>query len=185
MERRHFLIILIVFLAALVVAGVYAIVALNRKASVPPSALQHPGVAQQAKYAKGSIGFFYPSAWITNDIPASGDLISVQLMSPEDTIVFVASSDMKLNDYKVDGTLTSEKEVTIGGVTGKERVWENGKSQTVVFRADNLKFQDRFFRLELFTVQSRKVKAERYWRDILTTVKFSETVQGTIEANPQ
>ncbi|MEK7488209.1 MAG: hypothetical protein AAB598_02705 [Patescibacteria group bacterium] len=142
-------------------------------------------VTAQAKYIKGGAAFFYPSAWQVNDIPASPGMISVQVVDSEDGIVLVASSAEKMSDSEVSGTLVREGNITVGGIAGKERRWENIKSQTVIFRADNLKFEGKQYRFELFGTLSRKVKMERAWDGIMKSVQFEKRSEEGITATPQ
>lgn len=139
----------------------------------------------QAKYSKGGAAFFYPASWEVNDIPASPGMISVQVIDPENGIVLVASSADTLNDSKVNGTMVREENITVGGVAGKERRWENMKSQTVIFRADNIAFEGKQYRFEMFGTLSRKVRMERAWDTIITSVRFEKGGEEGITATPQ
>lgn len=139
----------------------------------------------EAKYTKGSVAFFYPADWQMSDIPAMEGMISAQVSDPKDMIVFVASSNRAYGDPKVNGDLKYDKEITLGGVAGKERLWEDAKTQSAIFRADGFRFQDRYYRFEMFSNLSRKVKAENVWRSILASVKFSESEKEAIEAKPE
>ena len=139
----------------------------------------------EAKYAKGSVAFFYPADWLVNDIPAAEGMISAQVSDPKDMIVFVASSNRAYGDPKVNGDLEYDKEISLAGAQGKERLWEDQKSQTVIFRADGFRFQERYYRFEMFSNLSRKVKAENVWRGTLASVKFSESEKESIEAKPE
>ena len=112
-------------------------------------------------------------------------MISVQVVDSEDGIVLVASSAEKMSDSEVSGTLVREGNITVGGIAGKERRWENIKSQTVIFRADNLKFEGKQYRFELFGTLSRKVKMERAWDGIMKSVQFEKRSEEGITATPQ
>ena len=80
----------------------------------------------------------------------------------------------------MSGTLVREEDITVGGIAGKERRWENRESQTVIFRADNLKFEGKQYRFEMFGAFSRKVKMEREWESIMKSVQFEK---GSEERN--
>ena len=138
-----------------------------------PKAAENVVIAQ-AKYSKRNTSFFYPARWQENDIPALPGFISVQVVDLEDGIVLVASSGEKVNDFQVTGTLVRDESITVGGVVGKERRWENGESQAVVFRADDLKFEGKYYRFEMFGAMSRKVKMEREWESILKSRRKEE-----------
>ncbi|MEK7098034.1 MAG: hypothetical protein AAB906_04255, partial [Patescibacteria group bacterium] len=101
-----------------------------------------------------------------------------------DMIVFAASSNKSYSDPSVNGEPKYNKDITLNNIAGKERLWEDAQSQAVIFRADNFFFQNRHYRFEMFSVLSRKVKAEKVWRDILASVKFAETADEKIEAKP-
>lgn len=174
------LIALIVFVV--IIAGIFLYK--NKKLDKQAAVLQQKTLPTSAKYAKGSVAFFYPADWAVNDIPATEGMISVQVSDPKDVIVFVASSGRSYSDPKVNGELKYNKDITFNNVAGKERLWEDAKSQAVIFRADNFRFQDRYYRFEMFSVLSRKVKAEKVWREILASVKFAETAEEGIKANP-
>lgn len=119
-----------------------------------------------------------------NDIPAAEGMISAQVSDPKDMIVFVASSNRSYGDPKVNGEIKYNKDITLGGVAGKERLWEDMNSQAAIFRADNFRFQDRYYRFEMFSNLSRKVKAEKVWREILDSVRFAESNKEEIKAEP-
>ncbi|MBI5913309.1 hypothetical protein HY839_02610 [Candidatus Azambacteria bacterium] len=185
MVTRKTLLILLALAAVLFVAACVAVFFLYR-AVVPtaPKAGEKVVVAQ-AKYIKGNASFFYPAQWHENDIPASPGMISVQVVDTEDSIVFVASSAEKLNDPKMSGTLVREESITVGGIFGKERRWENMESQTVVFRADDVRFERKYYRFEMFGTLSRKVKMESEWENILRSVQFEKGSEEGITATPQ
>lgn len=136
-------------------------------------------------YSKGDVSFTYPGDWKTNDIPASAGMISVQLSDPKDFIVFVASSAKTFTDIKMKGKPQYRKNTELDGVKGTEQLWQDDKMQTAIFRADRLEFQKRFYRFEMFTNRSRQVKADRIWKDILTSVKFATSTQDAIQAVPK
>lgn len=136
----------------------------------------------QAKYIKGNVAFLYPAKWKENDIVTAPGFISVQVVDLEDTIVFVASSGEKLNDNKINGEITDERDVTVGGISGKERRWENEKSQAVVFRADNIQFENKYYRFEMFGMMSRKIKMEQAFEKIIQSVKFEKGAGEGIQA---
>ena len=81
----------------------------------------------EAKYAKGSVAFFYPADWLVNDIPAAEGMISAQVSDQKDMIVFVASSNRAYGDPKVNGDLKYDKEIALAGVAGKKSLWEDKK----------------------------------------------------------
>lgn len=185
MVTRRTLLILITLAAVLFLASCATVFFLYRKMAPSLPKAGEKAVVAQAKYSKGNTSFFYPALWRENDIPASSGFISVQVADPEDSIVVVASSGEKLNDYKVTGTLQREENITVGGVSGKERRWENEKSQAVVFRADDLKFEGKQYRFEMFGTLSRKVKMEHEWEGILKSVRFEKGNEKEITATPQ
>jgi len=153
---------------------------------------QLPGESMEqapAKYTKGGTAFLYPASWIVNDIPASGNLISVQLTDQENGIIFIVSSNTEFNDYSASGDLQYEKDIEVDGVSGSERLWQNNEVNTAVFRADNLSFGERYYRFEMFVTKlSKKTRAEKHWKDILASIRFDELEDGTeggIQAVPQ
>jgi len=174
--------VLILIVVGAIVVG--ALLYRNARLSKQADDLGKIKTKTEAKYAKGSVAFFYPADWLVNDIPAAEGMISAQVSDPKDMIVFVASSNRAYGDPKVNGDLKYDKEITLAGAQGKERLWEDQKSQAVIFRADGFRFQDRYYRFEMFSNLSRKVKAENIWRDILASVKFSESEKEGIEAKP-
>lgn len=181
MKKINIVLVVLILIAVGVVGALfYKSAILNKKAAD----LGQIKTKTEAKYAKGSVTFFYPADWQANDIPAAEGMISVQVSDPKDMIVFVASSNRSYGDPAVNGDLKYDKEITLGGVKGKERLWEDAKTQIAVFRADGFRFQDRYYRFEMFSNLSRKVKAENVWRGILASTKFAETEQEKIEAKP-
>ena len=185
MVTRKTLFILIALGAILLVAVCGVVFFLIQKITPPAPTGGEKIVTAQAKYIKGGAAFFYPASWQVNDIPASPGMISVQVVDPEDSIVLVASSAEKMSDSEVNGTLVREEGITVGGIAGKERRWENMKSQTVIFRADDLKFEEKQYRFELFGAFSRKVKMERVWDAIIKSVQFEKGIKEGIIATPQ
>lgn len=185
MVNRRTLLILIALAAILFIASCAAVFFLYR--AVTPLAPKggEKAVIAQAKYIKGSTSFFYPALWQENDIPTSPGMISVQVVDPEDSIVLVVSSAEKLNDSTVNGALVREEDITVGGIAGKERRWENRESQTIVFRADDLQFEKKYYRFEMFGMLSRKVKMEREWDIIVKSVQFQKGSEEGITATPQ
>lgn len=182
MKRSHLFLI-----AGIVAVGVIALAvsfSARRAKKIAPFLPQEKAVPVKKEYRKGGAAFSYPAGWQVNDIPAAGDFISVQAFDAEDNIVFVASSQKARNDAKA-GKPLYEKEITLDGVKGILRQWENEKSGMVVWRADNLQFANRYYRFEMFAAVSRKVKAERAWQDILDSVRFMQTENENIEAKPQ
>ncbi len=168
----------------IVIVILFAAHFIARRAEKPaPAAPQEKPAPQKAEYRKGGAAFSYPALWQVNDIPAVGDFISVQAFDAKDNIVFVASSQKARNDPKA-GKPLYEKEITLDGVNGVERQWENEKSGMTVLRADNLHFAGRYYRFEMFAVISRKIKAERIWKDILDSVRFVRAENEGIEAAP-
>jgi|SRR3989344_1523765 len=185
MVTRRTLFILIALVAVLFLAACGAVFFLYFKVvSMVPKAAERVGVAQ-AKYIKGNASFFYPALWQENDISAPPGLISVQVVDSKDGIVLVASSGEKLNDSKVNGVLVREESITVGGIVGKERRWENTESQTVVFRADDLQFEGKYYRFEMFGTLSRKVKMESEWENILKSVRFEKGAKEGVIVSPQ
>ncbi|MEK7493575.1 MAG: hypothetical protein AAB630_00300 [Patescibacteria group bacterium] len=185
MVTRKTLFVLIALVAILFVAACGAALFLYLKVvPMAPQVAEKVGIAQ-AKYIKGSTSFFYPALWQENDIPALPGLISVQVVDPKDGIVLVASSGEKLNDSQVTGTLVREENITVGGIVGKERRWENAESQAVVFRADDLQFEGKYYRFEMFGTLSRKVKMQSAWEDMLKSVRFEKGREEGITAKPQ
>src|SRR3972149_6110730 len=167
-----------IVLAVLILMAVGAIVVgalwyKNSRLSKRAADLGQVKTKAEAKYAKGSVAFFYPADWLVNDIPAAEGMISAQVSDPKDMIVFVASSNRAYGNPKGNGYLKDDKEVTLAGTHGKERLWEDQKSQAVIFRADGFRFQERYYRFEMFSNLSRKVKAEHVWPGILASVNFS------------
>ncbi len=136
-------------------------------------------------YNKGGVSFAYPGDWNIADIPASTDMISVQISDPHDFIVFVASSAKTYSDIKMKEKPQVQKDIELGGVKGTEKLWLDDKKQTVILRADHLEFQDRFYRFEMFTNRSRQVKAERVWKEIVDSIQFASSTKDTIQATPQ
>lgn len=184
MKRSHlFLIALMLLVVVVAVVLVVGFLGLQSSRLKPPASLDEAAPAK-AKFVKGKTAFFYPADWQLKDVPLSGGLISVQVNDPDDFIVFIASSNTIAEKANVKGVLAYEKELALAGVKGKERLWEDAKADTVVFRADGFEFEKRFYRFELFTVASRKTKAERVWREILDSVQFISGEEG-IEAIPQ
>lgn len=149
-----------------------------------PLAPQEKAADVKKEYRKGGAAFFYPAGWQIHDIPAAGDFISVQVFDAQDNIVFVAGSRTARDDMKA-GKPLYEKEITLDGVKGVERQWENEKSGMITIRADNLQFAGRYYRFEMFADVSRKAKAERAWRDILDSARFVQAESEGIEAKPQ
>ncbi|MBI3685144.1 hypothetical protein HY250_01950 [Candidatus Azambacteria bacterium] len=185
MKRSHLLFILTIILAVVVTTLTAMGFLLYRTSRlVPPQSFEN-AVLAKAKYIKGKTSFFYPAQWQLNDIPAAQDFISVQAYESVDAIVFVASSSKIFDAAKVNGKASEEKDITLDGVKGKERMWENATSGAIVFRADNLKFADRYYRFEMFADVSHKTKAERAWKDILDSVRFVRGEEGGIEAKPK
>lgn len=181
-KTNVFLVVIIVIAAVFIIAGIFLYK--NKKLDKQAADLGQVKTKTEAKYAKGSVAFFYPADWQANDIPAAEGMISAQVSDPKEMIVFVASSNRAYGDPKVNGELKYDKEIALGGVKGKERLWEDAKTQVAVFRADGFRFQDRHYRFEMFSNLSRKVKAENVWRGILASVKFAETEQEKIDAKP-
>ena len=185
MVTRKTLFIFLTFVAILFATVCVGVFLFYQKITLPVPIGGEKIVTAQAKYIKGGAAFFYPASWQVNDIPASQGMISVQVVDPEDSIVLVASSAEKMSDSEVNGTLVREEDITVGGITGKERRWENMKSQTVIFRADNLKFEGKQYRFEMFGAFSRKVKMEREWDAIIKSVQFEKGSEEGIIASPQ
>lgn len=185
MITRRTLFILIAFVAVLFLAVCVAVFFLYRAMPPLPPKTGERVIVAQAKYIKGNASFFYPAQWRENDIPASPGLISVQVVDEEDGIVFVASSAEKMSDSKVNGTLVRDESIAVGAVAGKERRWENMESQVVVFRADDLQFEGKQYRFEMFGMMSRKVKMEGYWQEMLGSVRFEKGDEEGIKASPQ
>lgn len=136
-------------------------------------------------YNKGGVSFTYPGDWEMKDIPADTGMISVQVTDPDDFIVVVASSANTFTDIKMKGKPQYQKDIELNGIKGTEQLWQDDKTQTVILRADHLKFQNRFYRFEMFTNRSRQVKADRIWKDVLASVKFATSTQDTIQALPK
>lgn len=155
-------------------------------------AFRKPKINEQARitippvkvFNKGQVSFSYPREWELKDIPTAEGLISVQVFDPKENVVFVASSNDKFSDSEVKGDLKSEKEMTLAGVKGKERVWESKETQAVIYRADGFEFQKRHYRFEIFSPLSRKLLAEKFWRETLASVKFAESIKEGIKAEP-
>jgi len=148
----------------------------QKQEKIPPAPLQ---------YMKGDVSFMYPGDWNMDDIPATEGTISVRVMDPKDFIVFVASSHKTSTDIKMKEKPQYQKDIELGGVQGTERLWQDDEKQTVIFRADHLEFQKRFYRFEMFTNRGRQVKADRIWKDILASVKFATSTQDAIQAVPK
>lgn len=185
MVTRRTLFILIALVTVLFVAACVAVFFLYLKVAPMAPKVAEKVVIAQAKYIKGNASFFYPAEWQENDIPAPPGFISVQVVDQKDGIVLVASSGEKLNDSQVTGTLVRDESVTVGGVIGKERRWENTESQAVVFRADGLQFEGKYYRFEMFGVLNRKVKMQSAWEDMMKSVRFEKGIEGGITASPQ
>ncbi len=184
--KKSYYVYIAIALIGLALTAIIAALYLNKSVKPQaPTAQQAPSAPAPRQYSKGNVSFSYPANWKTNDIPASPGLISVQVYDPDDFIVFVASSGTTLNDYKVNGELQYEKDAMIGGISGRERLWEDDKSKTAIFRADDFEFQKRFYRFEMFTSRSREVKAQKIWEDILASVKFTESKDDAIQATPK
>ena len=155
-------------------------------------AFRKPKVSEQARitippvkvFSKGQVSFSYPREWEIKDIPTIEGLISVQVFDPKENVVFVASSNNKFSDSEVKGDLRYEKELALGGVQGKERLWESKEMQSAIFRADEFEFQKRHYRFEMFSALSRRLLAEQRWREILASVKFQESSEEGIKAEP-
>lgn len=184
MKRSHLfligLMLLVVVVAVVIVVGFLGLQSSRLK---PPTALDDVAPAK-AKFVSGKTSFFYPAQWQLKELPADKGLISVQVSDPEDVIVLIASSNTISEKADVKGTLVYEKDLQLAEVKGKEYVWEDSKADTVVFRADGFEFEKRFYKFELFTVASRKTKAEQIWREVIDSVQFISTGQG-IEAKPR
>ena len=179
MKSKKLRIILLIIAAMLLIGGIVAVV---RYVRAPESPSEQ--VAARAQYVKGNASFSYPATWHQNDIPTSPGFISVQLYDVGDGIVFVASSNEEESDPQVDGTVTRDAAIIVGGISGKERAWENEKTQAVVLRADQITFGGRAYRFEMFGQLSRKVLMEKYWRDIVSSVQFAEAQEEGIIAAP-
>lgn len=175
-------IILIILIALILVFIVIGLIIAFRK----------PKVSEQARitippvkvFSKGQVSFSYPREWELKDIPTVEGLISVQVFDPKENVVFVASSNDKFSDSEVKGDLKYEKELMLDNVKGKERVWESKETQSVIYRADGFEFQKRHYRFEMFSSLSRKLLAEKVWRETLASVKFAESIKEGIKAEP-
>ncbi|MCR4323160.1 MAG: hypothetical protein NUV61_03690 [Candidatus Azambacteria bacterium] len=185
MVTRKTLAILIGVVVLFFLVSSVAVFFIYRKAIPSVPKVGERVIVAQVKYSKGSASFFYPASWQQNDIPASAGFISVQVFDPKDNIVLVASSGTKSDDSKVNGTLVYEKDAVVSGVSGKDRRWEDVKSQVVVFRADNLKFEGKYYRFEMFGALSRKVKMQNEWEAILKSIQFEKGSEEGITATPQ
>lgn len=179
MISRRVKLILVIVAAALLLGGIVALVRYRAARERPAG----PAVAR-AQYAKGNASFSYPASWGQNDIPTSPGFISVQVYDEKDGIVFVATSSKEENDSAVDGTVVRDADIMVGGISGKERIWENDKTQAVVMRADRIAFSGRAYRFEMFGHLSRKIPMERYWNEIMSSVRFAESETEEIEAAP-
>ena len=166
--------VVIVILAGLIIAFRKPKVSEQARITVPPVKV----------FSKGQVSFSYPREWEIKDIPTIEGLISVQVFDPKENVVFVASSNNKFSDSEVKGDLRYEKELALGGVKGKERLWESKEMQSAIFRADNFEFQKRHYRFEIFSSLSRRLLAEQRWREILASVKFQESAEEGIKAEP-
>lgn len=185
MKRSH-LFLIVGMLLAMIIAVLAAVSFLAYRGSqiAPPPEAKEQAPAR-AKYTKGKVAFFYPTHWQLVDMPAQSDLITVQVFDPKENIVFVAISKSTFNESVAGGELLSEKELTLDGVKGRERIWQNDKTGVAVFRADKFEFADRFYGFELVTNVSRKTKSERLWQEIMASVKFDHSEEEGIEAMPQ
>lgn len=181
MKRSH--IIVIAGFLAIVLLVVVAIFLSRREATPSPVAQNTP--IPKVEYNKGEASFFYPGDWKLSDQPVAPGFISAAVYDPVDFMVFTATSNPKPSAYKPNGTLDYKKDMTLGGVDGTERMWEDAKTKTVTFRADGFVFQHRSYYFELFTTATRKTKAEYEWKDILSSVKFATSTQETIQAKPK
>lgn len=179
MESKKLRIIILIVAVMLLIGGIIVVVRYLRAPEGP-----REQIVARAQYAKGNASFLYPAVWRQNDIPTSPGFISVQLYDPENGVVFVASSNEKESDPLVDGTVTRDAGIVVGGISGKERAWENEKTQAVVLRADHISFAGRAYRFEMFGQLSRKVLMEKYWRDIVSSVQFAEAHEEGIIAAP-
>lgn len=179
MDQKKLRIILLIIVALMLIGASIAVVRYLRGPVRPTE----PVIAR-AQYTKGNASFLYPAAWKQNDIPTSPGFISVQVYDPENSIVFVASSNQEENDSHVDGVLTYDADIIVGGVSGRERTWENDKTLAVVMRADKIAFNDRHYRFEMFGHLSRKVLMQNYWKDIMSSMEFAESETEDIQAAP-
>ena len=179
MDSKKIRVILFAAAVLLLIGGVIVVVRYMRAPEVPAE----PVVAR-AQYAKGNASFLYPAMWKQNDIPTSPGFISVQVYDPAEGIVFVASSSEKEDDPSVGGVLVKDGDITAGGVSGKERIWENDKTLAVVMRADKIVFAGRAYRFEMFGHLSRKVPMQKHWSDIMSSITFAESETEEIQAAP-
>ena len=180
MKKTNIIIItLIIIILAFIAAGLII-------------AFRKPKVSEQARitispvkvFSKGQVSFSYPREWELKDMPTVEGLISVQVFDPKENVVFVVSSNDKFSDSEVKGDLKYEKELMLDNVEGKERAWESKETQSVIFRADGFEFQKRHYRFEMFSSLSRKLLAEKVWRETLASVKFQESTKEGIKAEP-
>lgn len=179
MDSKKIRVILFVVAVIVLVGGIIAVVRYMRAPKAPAEL-----VVARAQYAKGNASFLYPAMWKQNDIPTSPGFISVQVYDPTEGIVFVASSSAEESDPHVDGALVKNADIAVGGISGKERIWENDKTLAVVMRTDKIMFAGRAYRFEMFGHLSRKVPMQKYWSDIMSSITFSESESEEIQAAP-
>jgi len=179
MKRSH-------IIGGVVVVVVLVIIGLLFTVRHQPSPItQQEQPIPKVEYSKGEASFFYPGDWKLEDATTTPGFISAAVYDPVDFLVFTATSNPKPSSYKPGGTLSYEKDVTLDGVSGKERMWEDAKTKTVTYRADGFEFVNRSYFFELFATVTRKTKADYEWNDILSSVKFATSTQETIQAQPK